>query len=314
MPSSRVTTNCTYERLHLITRVLFLTADSLDLETLLNVLEVSPILFKILNESPEFLQIYKFRFNFVDNLGIDLTSVTLVEVHTSCKKVVKTIIESIAKLYNRNGNEMDGCKTKFFLDFLGLLSKIGSKTSQIIDLLMLEDQMSHWRRERYPADKSKTMLTENPIFFLALLLHIKYHDYDDDAILKKRFYERLSKIREYRPDAEEIDIDIISSNVNTDLEEQYFEIAYSSWGELAGAEGNPYLYRSRDVRHYERFSMTDILKELEIPDSENTESDRFLSRLAFHTNTMTTMVSLRDPLLRAYTVRNIVDELAANAG
>lgn len=293
--------NADYERLHLITKILSLTADSLDLETLLNVLEASSALFKILNRCPEILQIYKFRFNFVDTLGIDVMPMNLAEVHLSCKKVVKNITESIANLYNRSGNEMGGCKTKSFLEFLEMLTKVGSKTHQMIDLLMLEDQMSQWRRERYPADRNKTMLTENPILFLALALHIKYHNYSDESILKRRFYKAVSKIKEHQS-YKEID-EITSTHVNTDLEELYFEIAYSSWGELAGAQGNPYQYRSRDVRHYERFPMTDILTELEMSNSQEVESNRFLSRLTFHTNIMTTMVSLRDPLLRAFTYR-----------
>ena len=311
MPS--VIVNRNRNKLHKITRILSLAADSFDLETLLNILEASPALFKIMEVCPEILQIYKFRFDFVSRLGVNVSTMNLTEVHSSCKHVVKNITESIAKLYNRSGNETDGCKTKYFLEFLGLLSKIGPKTSQIIDLLMLEDQMSHWRRKRYPADKSKTMLTENPVFFLALAVHIKYQGYDDDSILKKRFCRMFSSIKEHR-NVNEDNSGNLDNHINTDLEDQYFEIAYSSWGELAGAQGNPYQYRSRDIRHYERFPLTDILKELELSDDQDLESNRFLNRLMFHTNTMTTMVSLRDPLLRAYTIKSVVDELASNAG
>ena len=302
-----------HDRVQFITRIVFLIADSLDLETLLYVLECSSALFKIFSESPEILQIYKFRFDFVGNLGVDLLPMKLAEVHTSCKKVVSDITVSISNLYNRSGIEMDGCKTKYFLDFLGFLSKIGSKTYQMIDLLMLEDHMSLWRRERYPADKCKTMLTENPIHFLALAIHLKHHDgYDDNSILKRRFHEVILKVKGRSNNT--TDSDDTAKNINTDLEDQYFEIAYSSWGELAGAQGNPYQYRSRDIRHYERFPITDILAELDASDPSDINSNRFLNRLAFHTNTMNTMVSLRDPLLRAYTVESIVDELATNAG
>ena len=133
------------------------------------------------------------------------------------------------------------------------------------------------------------------------------------SILKKRFCRMFSSIKEHR-NVNEDNSGNLDNHINTDLEDQYFEIAYSSWGELAGAQGNPYQYRSRDIRHYERFPLTDILKELELSDDQDLESNRFLNRLMFHTNTMTTMVSLRDPLLRAYTIKSVVDELASNAG
>jgi hypothetical protein len=165
MLSSKVSNNQIY-RLHLVKNILYFVADSLDLETLLNLLQASSALFEILNQSPEILQIYKFRFNFVENLDINLVPMNLSEVHTVCSKFVKNMIERIANLYNRNGNETDGCKTKYFIDFLEILSRLSPKIYQIVDILMLEDQMSQLRRrESYPSLRDKTMLNENPILF-----------------------------------------------------------------------------------------------------------------------------------------------------
>ena len=314
MLSSKVSNNQIY-RLHLVKNILYFVADSLDLETLLNLLQASSALFEILNHSPEILQIYKFRFNFVENLDINLVPMNLSEVHTVCSEFVKNMIERIANLYNRNGNETDGCKTKYFIEILEILSRLSPKIYQIVDILMLEDRLSQLRRrESYPSLRDKTMLYENPILFLALLIHIKSHDYDEDSILKQKFRSILFKISDQNQDiARSNSSNSINNgnNLNINLNEQIYEISYSSRGELNGMLGNPYQYRSRDIRHYERFSISDISREL---DTTNIESNRFVNCLYFHTNKMKTMVSLRDPLLRAYTIKDIVDELATNAG
>ena len=314
MLSSKVSNNQIY-RLHLVKNILYFVADSLDLETLLNLPQASSALFEILNQSPEILQIYKFRFNFVENLDINLVPMNLSEVQTVCSEFVKNMIERIANLYNRNGNETDGCKTKYFIEFLEILSRLSPKIYQIVDILMLEDRLSQLRRrESYPSLRDKTMLYENPILFLALLIHIKSHDYDEDSILKQKFRSILFKISDQNQDiARNNSSNSINNgnNLNINLNEQFYEISYSSWGELSGMLGNPYQYRSRDIRHYERFSISDISREL---DTTNIESNRFVNCLYFHTNKMKTMVSLRDPLLRAYTIKDIVDELATNAG
>ena len=264
-------------RLYLLARVLAICAEHLDLYSLNFLLDSSNSLRDLLCQTPEMVTIYRYRFRFLESVRSEKAGDML-----SIRNESSLFLREFAM--RKSGLSSDkGCTVEYFLDFQDYLvssTGIGDYLGDIVDLII-------------PG------LLENPILFLLLVLYMKNRN---GNILSE---DKSSLCRQFQQFC--IQEDTISL-----IDELWFEVSYSTWGQLAGHEGNPYQYRSRDIRHYERFLFADILKQLEVGKG-NVRSCHFSERLRHHAETVQ-MSSLPPPQLRAYKVKDIVAELSTNAG